>query len=84
MDLTYSFSKSCELSAWVEHENTQVVQTCWAVMALMYAKYPHPEPIARGVHLVMSRQRPVGLLLTPHLFSSHVFFIGWFLASRSN
>ncbi|KAF8159807.1 terpenoid cyclases/protein prenyltransferase alpha-alpha toroid [Crassisporium funariophilum] len=52
--------KSCEQSAWVEHENSQSVQTCWAVMALMYAKYPHPEPIEKGVRLVMSRQRPDG------------------------
>ncbi|KAJ3501638.1 hypothetical protein NLJ89_g9247 [Agrocybe chaxingu] len=52
--------KSCEQSRWIEHENTQVVQTCWAVMALMYAKYPFPEPIERGVRLVMSRQRPDG------------------------
>jgi len=27
----------------------------------MYAKYPHPEPIEKGVRLVMSRQRPVSL-----------------------
>ena len=46
----------------MEHENTQVVQTCWAVMSLMYAKYPHPEPIEKGVQLVMSRQRPVSFL----------------------
>ncbi|KAJ3576453.1 hypothetical protein NP233_g413 [Leucocoprinus birnbaumii] len=52
--------KSCELGAWVEHENTQVVQTCWAVMALMYARYPHAEPIERAVRLVMSRQLPNG------------------------
>lgn len=30
-------------------------------MALMYAKYPHPEPIERAVKLVMSRQRPVSI-----------------------
>ncbi|TFK39425.1 terpenoid cyclases/protein prenyltransferase alpha-alpha toroid [Crucibulum laeve] len=52
--------KSCERSEWVEHENSQVVQTCWAVMSLMYARYPHPEPIEKGVRLVMSRQRPDG------------------------
>lgn len=28
-------------------------------MALMYARYPHPEPIERAVQLVMSRQLPV-------------------------
>ncbi|KAK2465673.1 hypothetical protein APHAL10511_002217 [Amanita phalloides] len=52
--------KSCEQSKWIEHENTQVVQTCWATMALMYARYPHAEPIERAVRLVMSRQLPDG------------------------
>ena len=28
----------------------------------MYGKYPHPEPIERGMRLVMSRQRPVSLI----------------------
>ena len=89
VNLTFFF-KSCELGAWVEHENTQVVQTCWAVMSLMYAKYPYPEPIEKGVRLVMSRQRPVSFsshfIFRYHSFSSHVSFsyIGWFLASRSN
>jgi squalene cyclase len=44
---------------WVEHENTQVVQTAWATMALMYAGYPKRRPIEKGVKLVMSRQLPV-------------------------
>nr|UPX76572.1 putative oxidosequalene clavarinone cyclase 804 [Hypholoma fasciculare] len=52
--------KSCEQSAWIEHENSQVVQTCWAVLALMYARYPHADAIKRGVQLVMSRQKPDG------------------------
>ncbi|VDC00966.1 unnamed protein product [Peniophora sp. CBMAI 1063] len=52
--------KTCELEAWVEHEQTQVVQTCWAALALMNAEYPHPEPIAKAVKLVMSRQLPDG------------------------
>lgn len=51
--------QSCEQGAWVEHAESQVIQTCWAVMALMYARYPHAEPIERAVRLVMSRQRPV-------------------------
>ena len=51
--------QSCEVKQWVEHAETQVVQTAWAAMALMYAKYPHPEPIERAVKLVMSRQLPV-------------------------
>ncbi|KAH9072141.1 terpene synthase, partial [Lactarius deliciosus] len=51
--------KTCEACVWIEHENTQVVQTSWAAMALMYAKYPHTEPISKAVALVMSRQLPV-------------------------
>ena len=31
-------------------------------MGLMYANYPYPEPIERGVKLVMSRQLPVRIL----------------------
>ncbi|GJE91138.1 terpene cyclase/mutase family protein [Phanerochaete sordida] len=52
--------KSCELRTWVEHAESQVVQTAWAAMALMYARYPHAEPIERAVRLVMARQRPDG------------------------
>ena len=51
--------KSCELEAWVDHEQTQVVGRCWAALAQMNAEYPHPEPIAKAVKLVMSRQLPV-------------------------
>ena len=53
--------QSCEQGTWVEHADSQVVQTCWATMALMYAQYPNPEPVERAVKLVMSRQLPVRL-----------------------
>jgi len=49
--------KSCESSAWVKHENSQVVQTCWAAMGLIYASHPDPEPVERAV---MERQLPDG------------------------
>ncbi|KII85825.1 hypothetical protein PLICRDRAFT_44240 [Plicaturopsis crispa FD-325 SS-3] len=52
--------KSCEAARWVDIADTQVVQTCWATMALMYARYPDPEPIRKAVQLVMSRQLPDG------------------------
>jgi len=52
--------KSCEDIKYVEHESSQVVQTAWATMALIYAEYPNPEPIERAVKLVMSRQCPDG------------------------
>ena len=57
--------QSCEACVWVEHENTQVVQTSWAAMALMYGKYPYVEAIAKAAKLVMSRQLPVCGLVTP-------------------
>ncbi|THH19446.1 hypothetical protein EW146_g1727 [Bondarzewia mesenterica] len=52
--------KTCEIGIWTDHKDTQVVGTCWAAMALMYARYPDPEPIAKAVKLVMSRQLPDG------------------------
>ncbi|KAH7101707.1 terpene synthase [Auriculariales sp. MPI-PUGE-AT-0066] len=52
--------KSCEEHQYVNHEKSQVVQTSWAVLALMYGKYPERGPIERGVKLVMSRQLPNG------------------------
>lgn len=88
VDLWFSYfrgSQSCEQTRWVEHRDTQVVQTCWAVMALIYAKYPYPEPIERGVRLVMSRQKPVRLsclfIASPLIDETPV---GRFVASRSH
>ncbi|EJD41513.1 terpene synthase [Auricularia subglabra TFB-10046 SS5] len=52
--------RSCEEHRYIEHEKSQVVQTSWAVLALMYGKYPHREPIERAVRLVMDRQLPNG------------------------
>ena len=52
--------KSCELSKWVDHEDTQVVQTCWALLALMHAGYQGKESIKKGIKLIMSRQQPDG------------------------
>jgi len=63
---TCSFVQTCEVHEWVEHPvQTQVVQTTWATMALMYAEYPHRAPIERAVKLVMDRQLPVCVLLNP-------------------
>lgn len=39
-------------------------------MALMYARYPDPEPVSKAVKLVMSRQRPVWCFATTRLRSS--------------
>ncbi|KNG88536.1 putative lanosterol synthase [Aspergillus nomiae NRRL 13137] len=45
---------------YVQAEASHVVQTAWCCMALLYADYPDPEPIKRGIQLIMSRQKPNG------------------------
>jgi hypothetical protein len=65
-----------------------VVQTAWAAMGLMYAKYPHPEPIERAVKLVMSRQLPVRSPTAPWVlcFRTHnlVLVAGRFMGAGSD
>ncbi|BGP01530.1 Lanosterol synthase (Oxidosqualene--lanosterol cyclase) [Rhodotorula toruloides] len=52
--------KSCETEQYVHNAKSQVVNTAWAVITLLTAKYPDPEPIRRGCRLIMSRQQPDG------------------------
>lgn len=53
--------RSCETGIYTQHANSQVVQTCWALIGLMHAEYPEREPIEEGIRLVMSRQLPQGV-----------------------
>ncbi|KAI9342708.1 terpenoid cyclases/protein prenyltransferase alpha-alpha toroid [Pilaira anomala] len=52
--------KSCETHVYSRNEKSQVVNTAYAVMALLDAKYPHKEPIRRGIELIMKRQQTNG------------------------
>lgn len=52
--------RSCERNEWVDHEETQVVQTCWAILALMEADCPEQAAIERGIALVLRRQQRDG------------------------
>ncbi|XRM46575.1 hypothetical protein ABZX51_009604 [Aspergillus tubingensis] len=45
---------------YVHAPRSHTVQTAWSCLALMYAGYPDPEPIKRGLQLIMSRQKPNG------------------------
>lgn len=45
---------------WVEAEYSLVVQTSWALIALLHAKYPEPAPIKRAVQVIMDRQKADG------------------------
>ncbi|GBB94033.1 hypothetical protein RclHR1_02280006 [Rhizophagus clarus] len=48
--------KSCETGVYHDHAQSQVVNTAWALLGLMSAKYPDEKPIRRGIELIMSRQ----------------------------
>jgi lanosterol synthase len=52
--------RSCELKEYIQHEESQVVNTAWACLALMEAGYPDKEPIKKGLQLIMSRQQANG------------------------
>jgi lanosterol synthase len=52
--------KSCELHTYSHNEKSQVVNTAFAVMTLLEAKYPDREPIRRGIELIMKRQLSTG------------------------
>jgi lanosterol synthase len=52
--------KSCETGVYTQHENSQVVQTCWALIGLMNAEYQDQVPLKKGIELLMSRQLPQG------------------------
>ncbi|GAA5934711.1 hypothetical protein JCM3775_002035 [Rhodotorula graminis] len=52
--------KSCETEEYVHNAKSQVVNTAWAVITLLTAQYPDPEPIRAGCRLIMSRQLPDG------------------------
>ena len=40
---------SCELQQYVQHEQSQVVMTAWATLALMSARYPYQANIEHGL-----------------------------------
>lgn len=80
---TPSFAQTCEVHEWVEHPvQTQVVQTAWATMALMYAEYPHRGPIERAVKLVMDRQLPVSISSIQTELIIEAKSTGWFVGAR--
>ncbi|OQE82027.1 hypothetical protein PENNAL_c0038G02910 [Penicillium nalgiovense] len=53
--------QSCEQMKYIEHPTgSQVVQTAFAIIALLSVDYPNSEPIAQGIRLIMSRQQANG------------------------
>ncbi|KAK9452479.1 terpenoid cyclases/protein prenyltransferase alpha-alpha toroid [Dipodascopsis uninucleata] len=52
--------KACETLQYVPHEKSQVVNTSWVCLALMYASYPNKDIITKGIKLIMDRQQLAG------------------------
>ncbi|KAF5022632.1 hypothetical protein F66182_5308 [Fusarium sp. NRRL 66182] len=53
--------KSCETGEYHEDPSgSLVVQTAWALIGLVEAQYPDPEPLDRGARFLMSRQQGNG------------------------
>ncbi|MCJ1313005.1 Lanosterol synthase (Oxidosqualene--lanosterol cyclase) [Agyrium rufum] len=53
--------RSCEIAEYVQHKESQVVNTCWALLGLMEAEYPGDDKvIEKGIKLVIERQKDKG------------------------
>lgn len=52
--------KSCETGVYSPHARSQVVQTCWVIIGLLEAEFPHRKPLEKAVRMVMSRQLDQG------------------------
>jgi lanosterol synthase len=52
--------RACETGVWHDHAQTQVVQTSWAVIALLHGQYPDKDVLRRGLALIVQRQQSDG------------------------
>ncbi|MCY4286619.1 MAG: FAD-dependent oxidoreductase [Thiotrichales bacterium] len=50
----------CLTGRYVPHEESQVIQTAWALIALLEAEEPNWTAISRGAHFLLDMQRPDG------------------------
>lgn len=50
--------KACETGEYVQHETSQVVNTSWAVLALMSARFPEISVVNRGLQVSMHDDIP--------------------------
>jgi len=52
--------QSCVVKQYVPHQQSQVVNTAWAVLALLAADYPDRKPIQTAIELLLKRQLATG------------------------
>lgn len=52
--------ESCEAKEYIPADQSQTVNTAWALLALMAVRYPDIAVLEKGVKLLMNRQLPNG------------------------
>ena len=52
--------ESCVQVKYVQHADGQIINTAWAILGLLQAKYPNMAPIERGIQFLLSRQEENG------------------------
>lgn len=52
--------ESCVKMEYVQHEDGQIINTAWALLSLMAAKYPDRSIIQKGIDFILSRQEQSG------------------------
>ncbi|MCB0510682.1 MAG: hypothetical protein KDC82_07935, partial [Bacteroidetes bacterium] len=52
--------ESCVRMEYVQHEKGQIINTAWALLGLLQAKYPNVENIEKGIQFLLGRQEENG------------------------
>ncbi|XP_026851595.2 lanosterol synthase [Electrophorus electricus] len=52
--------ESCEQRRYVQSRNSQIHNTCWALLGLMAVRYPDHKVIERGIQVLIDKQLPNG------------------------
>lgn len=52
--------ESCVQHKYIEHEDGQIINTAWALLALMKANHPDKAAIEKGIEFILSRQESNG------------------------
>ena len=52
--------ESCVQMKYVQHEHSQIINTAWALLALMQAQFPNKEIIKQGIQFLISKQEANG------------------------
>ncbi|TSK92907.1 Lanosterol synthase [Bagarius yarrelli] len=52
--------ESCEQRCYIQSKNSQIHNTCWALLGLMAVRYPDCTVIERGIKVLIDKQLPNG------------------------